>query len=276
MRRFQFLGLASRLAIVLVALSALAPRARAQDEGPNSASDLANKLSNPVASLISVPFQNNVDFGAGGAVHDVLNIQPVIPFSISEDWNLITRNILPITGEDSDFSPNGRSAFGLGDMTSSFFFSPKAPTSGGWIWGAGPVALLPTATQDVLGAGKLGLGLTAVVLKQQSGWTYGVLANQIWSVAGPDGRMDVSATFLQPFLGYTWKSGFSLTGNAESSFDWEHGGRPTIPLNLVAAQVLKLGDQPISIFAGGRVYADRPHGGPYWGLRMGITLLFPQ
>src|ERR1700759_634797 len=217
MRRFQFLGLAGRLAVLLTALSAGLPCASAQDEGPNSASDLANKLSNPVASLISVPFQNNVDFGPGGSARDVLNIQPVVPFSISEDWNLITRNILPITGEDSDFSPNGRSAFGLGDTTSSFFFSPKAPTSDGWIWGVGPVALLPTATKDVLGTGKFGLGLTAVLLKQQAGWTYGALVNQIWSVAGPDGRPSVSSAFLQPFLGYTWKSGFSLTGNAEST-----------------------------------------------------------
>jgi hypothetical protein len=263
------------MVVLLSVLLARAP-AVAEDEEPNSAGDLATKLSNPVASLISVPFQNNVDFGPSGSARNLLNIQPVIPFSISPDWNLITRNILPIIGEDSDFSPNGHSAFGLGDTTSSFFFSPKAPTSGGWIWGAGPAALIPTATRDVLGQGKFGLGLTAVLLKQQAGWTYGVLTNQIWSVAGPTGRADVSATFLQPFLGYTWKGGFTLTGNSEASFDWEHGGRPTIPLNLVASQVMKLGGQPVSVFLGGRAYVDRPHRGPYWGLRMGITLLFPE
>ncbi len=140
----------------------------AQSDAGTSAEDLAKKLSNPIASLISVPFQNNVDFGGGGAVRDTLNVQPVIPISLNNDWLLITRNIVPIIGMNSSFSPTGQGAFGMGDITSSFFFSPKQPTSGGWIWGVGPVALLPVATERVLGGGKLGLGPTGVVLKQMA------------------------------------------------------------------------------------------------------------
>jgi hypothetical protein len=215
-------------------------------DAANSDEDPAKKLSDPVANVISVPFQNHVDF-RGGAARDTLNVEPGIPFSLNNDWVLITRNIVPITGATSGLSRTGHDAFGMGDITSIFFLSPKQATSGGWIWGASPVALLPLATEKALGAGKFGLGPTAVLLRQDSGWTYGALANQIWSIAGPGGRAPISATFFQPFLAYTWKDGFTLNGNGESSFDWENGGRPTIPFNLVASQIVKIGNQPAPI-----------------------------
>ena len=147
------------------------------DEGD----DLAQQLSNPVASLISVPLQYNRDENFGPDERgDVtrLNIQPVIPFSLDADWNLITRTIVPIVGVD-DLPAQGDSEAGLGDILASQFFSPVAPTAGGWIWGAGPVWLLPTATDDTLGAEQFGLGPTGVVLKQVGPWTYGMLANHV-------------------------------------------------------------------------------------------------
>jgi hypothetical protein len=133
-----------------------------------SEEELAKKLANPVASLISVPFQNNTDFGLGPDDHGVrntLNIQPVIPVTLSEDWNLISRTILPLIHQDEDVISGVGNELGLGDTLQSFFFSPVEP-SGGWIWGAGPVFLLDTATDDLLGSDQWGAGPTVVVLRQ--------------------------------------------------------------------------------------------------------------
>ena len=153
--------------------------------------------------------------------------------------------------------------------------SPKAPTRGGSIWGLGPVFLYPSATDEVLGAEKWGLGPTAVVLKQQHGWTYGLLANHIWSVAGNSDRDAVNATFLQPFLTYTTKTFTTFGMNTESTYDWEHE-QWTVPLNWFAQQLLKLGKQPIAFQLGVRYYPEQPEGGPNWGLRFVTTLLFPK
>ena len=241
----------------------------AQDEA-----ELAKKLSNPVADLISVPFQNNWDFGIGSenAMRYTLNIQPVIPISIGKDWNVITRTIMPIIHAQSPVA-GGDSQTGLGDILQSFFFSPKDPTSSGWIWGVGPVILYPSGT-DHLSAHKWGAGPTAVVLKQEHGWTYGLLANHVWSFSG-GGTQDVNATFLQPFVSFTTKTSTTIGVNTESTYDWE-GAQWTVPINLTVAQLLKIGGMPLQFQAGVRAYAVRPEGGPDWGLRFAMTFLFPK
>lgn len=266
-----------RLILVLslcLGLSFPAMPLRAQ-EGTDQAAELAKKLSNPVANLISVPLQSNWDFGIGPekATRYTLNIQPVIPFSLGSDWNLITRTIVPIIHADSPVK-GGDDSEGLGDILQSFFFSPTALTRGGWIWGVGPVILYPSGAEEV-SAEKWGAGPTAVLLKQQSGWTVGMLANHVWSFAGDDDRNDVSATFVQPFLSYTTKTYTTLGLNTESTYDWEADAW-TVPVNLTIAQLLKIGKLPLQFQAGGRVYAVRPEGGPDWGLRFVVTFLFPK
>jgi hypothetical protein len=246
------------------------------DEPKESTAELAKKLQNPIADLISIPIQNNWDFGIGpkDAYRYTANVQPVIPFSITDDWNVITRTILPIMHTEAPY-PGMDDATGLGDTVQSFFFSPKEPTSNGWIWGVGPVFLWPTSSDRLLGTGKTGAGPTGVMLKQEGGWTYGLLANHLWSFAGPDSSPDVNATFIQPIFSYTTKTFTSVGFTIESTYDWD-AREWTVPLNLNVAQLLKIGGVPLQFLAGPRFFLDRPDGGPDFGLRFQVTFLLPN
>lgn len=256
---------------MLAIASAICAPAFAQD------GDLAQKLSNPVADLISLPYQFNYDSGYGPSDGHkaVLNIQPVIPISLNDNWNVISRTIIPIV-DQSDIAGNSGSQSGLGDVVASFFFSPKQPGPNGLIWGVGPVFMLPTATDEMLGSEKWGIGPTAVVLKQQHGWTFGGLANHIWSVAGEDDRDDISATFLQPFLTYSTPDSWTFALNTESTYDWKNE-QWSVPINFQVSKVTRFGDQPVSLQLGARYWADAPENGPEgWGARASITWLFPK
>jgi hypothetical protein len=259
-------------------ISASAQDGQAAAAETDEKAELAKKLSNPVANLISVPIQYNYDqFGGANddASRNTLVVQPVIPFSLNEDWSLITRTIVPLIDQQG-FPATAMNESGLGDITASMFFSPKMPTAGGLIWGAGPVFLLPTATQDVLGAEKAGIGPTGVVLMQSGPWTVGTLANHIWSFAGNDSRSYVNATYLQPFISYTLKTHTTIGLNAESTYDW-NGKQWQVPLNFQVGQLLKIGPQILQLVAGARYWAASPDNGPVgWGLRLQLTLIYPK
>ncbi len=265
----------ARLLPSLVAVLGLhGPIAGAEEPG----ADLAKQLANPLAALISVPIQANYDENIGPAEEGerwLVNIQPVIPVSLSEDWNLISRTILPVIAQKNLF-PGAGSQSGIGDVVQSVFFSPQSPTAGGWIWGVGPVLLLPTGSDERLTADKWGVGPTAVALKQVGPWTYGALANHIVSFAGKEDRADINATYLQPFVAYVTATKTTFGFNTESTYDWE-ATQWSVPVNFTVSQMLKVGRQPLQLAAGVRYWVDGPVGGADgWGARLGITLLFPK
>jgi len=240
--------------------------------------ELAKKLANPVASLISVPIQANYDENFGpneeGSVWKV-NIQPVVPITLNDEWNLISRTILPII-EQEDYLTSGLGESGIGDILQSVFFSPAKPTPRGLIWGLGPALLLPTASENALGGEKWGIGPTAVALKQNGPWTYGALFNHIESFAGDDDRADVSATFIQPFVSYITKTKTTIGLSMESTYDWE-SEQWSVPINFTVNQLLKIGSQIIQVGGGIRYWADSPDNGPEdWGARIQLTFLFPK
>ena len=273
----------------------------ATTKGEGGDADLAKKLSNPIADLISVPFQMNFNFGGGFDIPErnpllrllpgpvarfanrlsgddrdqafrfLMNVQPVIPISLSEDWNVISRTIVPVLYQDDLLGTTSQG--GLGDVVQSFFFSPKK--SEPFIWGAGPVFLLPTATDDSLGSERWGMGPTGVILKQTGPWTYGGLANHIWSFARDDSRKEVNATYLQPFLAYTFKTATTIAVNTESTYDWIEN-QWTVPLFAGVGQIVKIGKLPVQFQLGGQYWAEGPDSAPDWSMRFQVTFLFPK
>jgi hypothetical protein len=263
---------------LLVAPAALCVAATAAAQPAGGQADLARQLSNPVAALISVPLQLNHDRDIGATRAGerwTLNVQPVVPIELAPDWNLISRTVVPLVTQDEIVPGSGRQS-GLGDVVQSLFLSPKAPTAGGWIWGAGPAFLLPTGSDDRLSARQWAAGPTAVVLRQERGWTYGALANHLWSLAGDSARADVNATFVQPFVSYTTPDAWTATLNTESTYDWMTR-QWTVPVNALVSKVTRFHGQLLSVGGGLRYTVEGPEGAPHgWGLRLVVTLLFPR
>lgn len=255
---------------VLAAAAVVVPACAAAQE---SEADLAKKLANPVAELISLPLQFNYDccYGPEDGERMTLNIQPVVPVKLNDDWNVIIRTILPVISQSETVAGSGNS-LGLGDTTQTFFFSPR--DSKGVTWGIGPAIYYPTGTGG-FSAQKWAAGPSALVLKQQGGLTYGVLTNHLWSFAGNDRSEEISSTLIQPFFNYTFPNTTGILINMESTYAWTHE-QWTVPMNAGVTHMFKLGNQRVQGGVMGRYYFDSPSGGPDWGLRFVLTFLIPS
>lgn len=249
-------------------------------QGSADQQDLQKKLANPISDLVSVPFQYNWIYGNGSGpngngLRTVLNIQPVVPFTLTKDWNLIGRWIMPYVSQPEALG----SRSGFSDIVFSSFFSPSS--SGSVTWGVGPVVTLPMNTDPTLGSGKWSAGPTAVILKFQGKWIYGILANQLWSYANASTtkRASVNQAFLQPFVAYIAPGGITYTLQSETTATWNaqsSSDRWTVPINFLVSKLTSFGPFPFSVQFGGGVYVAKPTGGPDWQLRAAFVLLLPR
>jgi hypothetical protein len=274
----------------------------AQQKPANEEADaeaLQRATQNPVASLISVPLQNNTNFDIGpfDRTQNVLNIQPVIPIGVSKQWNLIIRWITPIISQPApgtlnlevfgieENTPayfagtavqNNASVSGFGDMTPTFFLSPAKP--GKLIWGVGPVFILPTATSRVLGQGKVSIGPSFVALLQPGHWTIGALINNAWSVAGSGSRPSVNQMLLQYFINYNLKKGWYVTSQPIVTANWQasSGNVWTVPFGGGLGRIMKFGPQPVNLSAQFYGNTAHPTAGSPWGMRLQLAFLFPK
>jgi hypothetical protein len=245
----------------------------------NENSALAEKLQNPIADLISLPFQNNTNFNVGPnkGTQDILNIQPVIPIHVSEEWNVITRTILPLVWSPSFQPVVSVPPFGLGPTTFSAFLSPTKQVNG-WTFGGGVIVQLPTITNKNLGSNVWGAGPAAVGVRMAHPWVYGLLVNTVFSLGGTSGPSGTkySLTTINPFLNYNFSGGWFVGADLISTASWDTGGEKwTLPVGAQAGRLVKIaGKLPVNLLVGVYYNALRPSGTGTWQLRTQITLVF--
>ena len=246
------------------------------ERNDTAAAELAKKSQNPIADMMSFPIQYNVYSGGalGNSTMTVVNLQPVIPFRLNRDWNLITRAIVPLMS----IPTSAGTISGAGDSSISFFFSPKS--TGDTTWGIGPILQLPTSNAAALGTQTFGVGPTAVYVKTQRQWVYGGLVNYVASVGSSANDLRTSMLFIQPFINYNLpqRRGMALSFSPGISCDFSRnpGDQWTVPLGLAVSQVLKIGDQPVSLNLGAYYNVVRTAASPEWNFRFQFTFLFPK
>lgn len=263
---------------ILFAVIAVGP-VHAQDEKDSGDAALAKTLSNPIGSLISVPIQYNYDSGYGPSDGNkgFINVQPVIPFQLSDNLTLVVRTIIPFAWQENIAGDSG-SQFGLGDVVQSGFLVPRtrATALGSMTWGVGAAINWPTSTDRLLGSGTWGLGPTGVVFFQNGHWGYGALINQLWGIDKTrSDAPDLSNMLVQPFLSYTTATAWSFALSSESSFNWT-ANDTAIAVNLGVSKLMAVGEQAVQLQLGLRYWAKEPDNGPSGvGFRFTITFLFP-
>ena len=238
--------------------------------------DLAKAAQNPLASMISLPFQNNTNFGIGpdDDTQNILNIQPVWPFSLGEDWNFVTRTIIPVISQPG-VAPGTSRTNGIGDITLTGWVSPKE--TGKWIWGVGGALVLPTATDDALGNDRWSVGPSVVVLTMPGKWVIGSLVSNVWSVGG-SGEQDVNFFSWQYFINYNLDNGWYLTSAPIITANWEADSKNTwtVPFGGGVGKIFRIGKQPLNAQVSAYYNVEKPDSGADWQLRLQLQMMFPK
>lgn len=237
-----------------------------------SQEELSQQAANPIADLMSFPFQNNTDFGLGpfDRSSNVLNIQPVIPVA---GGKLITRTIFPIAWVPDVSAESGLFSSGLSDVSFTAFYTPGGSST---MWGVGPILEFPTGGSD-RGSEKWSAGVSGIVLAQPGNWTIGLLANNLWSYAGADDRNEVNKGLMQYFAVYQLGGGWYINSAPIITVDWqaESGQQWKVPFGAGAGKVMFVGKLPVNMQVGAYTYVEKPDLGPDWQLRVQVQLLLP-
>ena len=273
-------SISASLALSIYATSAFAQPTQPASTAGNtpaakaSASDLAAKLTNPVADLISVPFQYNYDANIGldkKGTSNSLVVQPVIPVKLNSNWNYILRPVVTIQQQNNI---NGFSGTGAGPVLIETFFSPS--NTGDFIWGVGPIVTTPSLSGNNYGTAQTGVGVSAVALVMKKPWTAGLLAYNTWDAGGTSTYGTANNLFYQPFVSYVTPTAWTYSINTQSTFNWD-ARRAENPINATISKIVKFGEVPVSLSVGARYYASSVPGGPSgWGGRASMTFLFPK
>ena len=264
--------------VLPLAVAALLPAAllSAQEEKPIDQTALAKQTQNPVADLVSIPFQFN--FNTGGGLNDGtlfnLNVQPVIPIKLSKDWNLIFRGIIPFL---STPTADGGQVSGIGDLQLQHFLSPAHP--GKIIWGLGPIFSAPAATNPAFRTGAWAVGPTAVVLAMPANLVLGLLANQLWTFAQSGDGPDVNQLLIQPFVNYNFGRGWAIVFSPIITANWSapSGQEWTVPLGIGFSRTTAFNRTHL-ITLGAQYYHNvvHPDAGPSNQFRVQLSLLYPS
>jgi hypothetical protein len=264
-------------------LALLVVGGRSGAQAQDSEAELRKKAQNPIANLYTVPIETTFDFGAANGDATFIQLQPVIPIDAGPIL-IVSRTILPLidapgglTGQPGNPEPvAGSRKFGIGDITQSFFLSPR--DAGRVIWGVGPAIVFPSASADVLGSGKWSMGPTAVALTQPAPWSLGVLVGNVWSFAGDSDRASVNQLLLQPFVSYNLPDGWFLTTSPMITANWRASSDNAwvVPVGGGAGKFFSLFSQPMNVMLQSFYNAERPRGAPDWTLRFTLQLLFPR
>ena len=252
--------------------------AQAEETKPkNDAKALAKAAQNPIANMISLPLQNNYNTGIGpdDDWQNVLNVQPVYPFALGDNWNVITRTIIPVISQPEVLTGGEGRVDGIGDVNFTAFFSPSVASK--VTWGVGPAVVLPTASNDVLGSDKWSAGPALVVLAMPGQWVVGSLFSQVWSFGG-GGPQDVSLFTWQYFINYNLPKGWYLSTSPIMTANWEASSSDTwtVPLGAGVGKIFKIGKQPLNLQAHAYKNVVSPTYGADWQFRLQLQLLFPK